>query len=747
VTQPAPVNPPGAPPAADGIPAPPPPAEPEEILPRRFGKYTLLRKLATGGMAELYLALHRSVAGFEKLLVIKRILPTMAKDQGFITMLLQEARIAATFSHPNIVTIFDVGQADKSFFIAMEHIHGEDLRSVVRAMKPKGVTEFPLEHALAIISGVAAGLAYAHDKRDLNGNSLNIVHRDISPQNILVTFTGDVKVVDFGIAKATESTLREEIIVAPGIEIDKGKDSEHHTKAGQLKGKVPYMSPEQARGEPLDARSDVFSLGVMMFELCTGRRLFRGPNEYETIRMITEGEYPRPSQVNPRISAQLEGVILRALAKDLTKRFQTAREMQVELERVVRDERIAVSTLTLGSWMQMLFEEKLAAQREALLQGKQLADVIAAEEPDQYTGAGTEGGSMPSVQRPASKVPWIVAGIAVLAIAVGGFVYFRREHARAQQEIALRAINSGSIEVHSMPEGASIWLNNSPTQFRTPYTLRGLATGTAVRYTLRLTAEGYDPYLQEVRLPVRNARTSVQGLLVRARASSYVVLEVSTTPRGANVFVDGRQVPGTTPVTVPELAPGVEHVVLVRHPETIDETFRFVGQAGNVERRPLALRERPLGPDEAFVNLTTEPPNARVRIADREVTTGSPFHIRVRAGAPLQFSVILAGFEIERRDARPRAGQILDLGAIRLSRPPPSGGPAVVDRRPGTLRVGVRGAWCNVTIDGRSFGETPVEAHLPPGSHNVVCTNPTRGARSQRVNLPPGGNERAVFTF
>src|SRR5262249_14425055 len=153
-------------------------------------------------MAELFLALHRSVAGFEKLVVIKRILPEMARDQNFVTMLLQEARIAATFAHPNIVTVFDVGQADKTYFIAMEHIHGEDLRSVIRAMKPNGVTEFPLEHAIEIVLGVAAGLSYAHEKLDLNGHPLNIVHRDISPQNVLVTFTGDVKIVDFGIAKA-----------------------------------------------------------------------------------------------------------------------------------------------------------------------------------------------------------------------------------------------------------------------------------------------------------------------------------------------------------------------------------------------------------------------------------------------------------------------------------------------------------------------------------------------------------------
>src|SRR5690349_13479140 len=227
-----------------------------EELPRQFGKYTLLRKLASGGMAEIFLALHRSMAGFEKLVVIKRILPAMNQDAAFIDMLLHEARVAATLSHPNIVQTFDVGQVDGTFFIAMEHIHGEDIRSIVRAMKKSAVTEFPLEHTLAIVLGMCAGLAYAHDKRDLDGQTLDIVHRDISPQNIVVTFTGDVKIVDFGIAKSTSGA--------------------EDTKSGKLKGKVPYMSPEQASGGHVDWRSDIFATGVMLFELTTGKRLFKG---------------------------------------------------------------------------------------------------------------------------------------------------------------------------------------------------------------------------------------------------------------------------------------------------------------------------------------------------------------------------------------------------------------------------------------------------------------------------------------
>src|SRR6185503_14518407 len=318
-----------------------------EALPKQFGKYTLLHRLASGGMAELFLALHRSVAGFEKLIVIKRILPSMNHDRGFIDMLLHEARIAATLSHPNIVQIFDVGQIDGTYFIAMEHIHGEDIQAIVRAMKKMGVTEFPLEHTLSIILGICAGLAYAHDRRDLDGAPLGIVHRDISPRNIVVSFTGDVKIVDFGIAKS-------------------GYEPGEDTESGQLKGKAPYMSPEQAAGESIDWRSDIFATGVMLFELTTGKRLFKGASEYETLKLICDKDYPLPSQVRPGYPPALERIVMKALAKKREERYQSSREMQGDLEAFVREERIPVSQVSLTKWMQSLFEEKLAQQKEAL---------------------------------------------------------------------------------------------------------------------------------------------------------------------------------------------------------------------------------------------------------------------------------------------------------------------------------------------------------------------------------------------
>jgi hypothetical protein len=290
-------------------------------------------------------------------------------------------------------------------------------------MKKRDVVEFPLEHALSIVLGMCSGLAYAHEKRDLDGTALHIVHRDISPQNVLVTFTGDVKIVDFGIAKS-DAKLEEQI---PG---------------GRLKGKVPYMSPEQARGEPIDWRSDIFAAGVMLFELTTGKRLFKGANEYETLKLIVDEDYPLPSQVCLGYPRELEVIVMRALAKDRAQRWQSAREMQGAIEELVRKERLPVSTIALSKFMQGLFEEKLASQKEALLQGKQLADIIALDSgPESTGGAESHGRSMSMTTGDSTRMPagkpasrgrgvWI-GGAAAALLSAGAVVWWTRTPAPA----------------------------------------------------------------------------------------------------------------------------------------------------------------------------------------------------------------------------------------------------------------------------------------------------------------------------
>jgi serine/threonine protein kinase len=563
----------------------------EDGLPKRFGKYTLLRVLAKGGMAELFLAIQKSVAGFEKLIVIKRILPSMNQDRAFIDMLLHEARIAATLSHPNIVQIFDVGQAEGLYFIAMEHVHGEDIRSIVRGMKAKQVAEFPLEHALAITTGMCAGLAYAHEKRDLDGSELNIVHRDISPQNVVVTFSGDVKIVDFGIAKSDTKASTE-------------------TRSGKLKGKVPYMSPEQARGEPIDARSDIFATGVMLFELTTGKRLFKGSSEFETLKLICEREYPRPSQVRPGYPPELERIVMKALAKDKAERYQSAREMQADLETFVRNNRIAVSNIALSQFMQGLFEDKLESQKEALLQGKQLADIIEQQQPLESSVDMSQALlSTPAAAHTLTDVPARRGGMIVGAVAaavlvlggIGGTVYVmkqKQQRIQAQQAATPPAppVAKGSIEVKTNPPGAAIWIDGLMRPEVTPATIKQLPTGNR-KLDVKLSKEGFESYKQPVLLTDASPSSSIDVVLKKGS----VVIDVSVLPASVKptFSLDGKKYESGT---IDGIASGDQHKLEVSAPGYVTYTTKFIGQPQEKKHFDVKL-EKAVAPSGGHVEI------------------------------------------------------------------------------------------------------------------------------------------------
>ncbi len=694
-------------------------------MPARFGKYTLIRKLATGGMAELFLALQRSVAGFEKLIVVKRVLPHLVKDESFIEMLLSEARIAATLNHPNIAHIYDVGEVQRQYYIAMEHVHGEDLRSLVRQMKKKGVTAFPLEHALAIVLGCCAGLAYAHDKRDLDGEPMGIVHRDVSPQNILVTFTGDVKLVDFGIAKA-------------------GRGQMEDTGSGQLKGKVPYMSPEQAQGLHLDGRSDIFSLGIMLFELCTGRRLFRGKNEMETLRRIVEDEYPRPRELNPNLSARLEEIILRALEKDTSRRYQSAREMQADLEDYIRSEQLKVSALSLGAWMQDLFSEKLDQQKQLLQEGRQLAEVLAEQAAEEERTGSLPNAYASGVRpKPASKAPWILLALVVLGAAGAGAWFFTRPPTGA-------ATGPGVIEVTSEPEGAAIWIDGDRRGQRTPATIEGLPLGAA--FSVKLTRDGYAPYTERVELSEASQRAAIAATLERPTAADLAVVRVTTVPPGARVLLDGRDTELTTPANVPEVSPGERHTLALTLDGYVTRNETFTAQAGQVSELSYELERTPLGADESILRVSTEPPGARVQLNGEWHDTGSPYEFRVPT-RDYELVVAQTGYRRDERTVRLRGGEVTEL-SVELTerrsnggggRRPPSDTPPPTSDEPGQLTFSST-PWCNVTIDGRSAGQTPVVGFsLSPGRHTVVCSNPQAGEQRVTINVQPGQHVRRAI--
>ncbi|HEY4187319.1 MAG TPA: protein kinase [Polyangia bacterium] len=278
----------------------------------QIGRYRLVGLLATGGMAQVYLALSGELSGFRTLVVVKRILPHLSSNTQFIHMFFDEARIAARLDHPNIARIIEVGQQGDEYFLAMEVVQGRSLSALLR--KARKQTPNPLSHAQSayIVAQAAKGLGYAHALTDADGQLLNIVHRDVSPQNILVSFGGAVKLIDFGVARAL------------------GRVTE--TVPGGLKGKIQYMSPEQVKGLPLDQRSDVYALGIVLWEALCGRRLYNRETDMETLGAIVHDPIAPPSKF-VSTSARLERIVMQALAKDPAERFQTAAEMALALER------------------------------------------------------------------------------------------------------------------------------------------------------------------------------------------------------------------------------------------------------------------------------------------------------------------------------------------------------------------------------------------------------------------------------
>ncbi len=310
-----------------------------------IGRYELVTRLATGGMAELFLARERGIAGLERLVVIKRILPHLAEEPSFVDMFTREARFVAGLSHPNVVQIYDLGHENDSYHIAMEYIHGSTLREL-QLLATEHKISFPHNVSASIIEQACRGLHAAHELRDMEGNPIGLVHRDISPHNLMCTTEGNVKLLDFGVAKATE-----------GVEA---------TYSGSLKGKFAYLSPEQCLHQNLDRRSDLFALGIVLWELCTGERLFKKRTELEMMQSIIRGDVPAPTSIDPTIPPALERVILKALAGDPRHRYETGEQMRQALASACQKSDLVIGDDQVAGFVDQVAGAYLSERRSTL---------------------------------------------------------------------------------------------------------------------------------------------------------------------------------------------------------------------------------------------------------------------------------------------------------------------------------------------------------------------------------------------
>src|SRR3954470_13053071 len=326
-----------------------------------FGKYFLMKKLAAGGMGEVFLAQKQGPAGFQKILVGKKILAHLTESKEFVEAFLGEARLAAQMNHRNIVQVFELGQQSGAYFIAMEYVQGKSLRDLIdTTMRRK--EKIPAELCRSLAEQICDGASYAHNLTDMGGRSLNLVHRDLNPQNVLISYGGDVKIIDFGIAKSELSTVK--------------------TEAGMIKGKFVYMSPEQSLAKKLDKRSDIFAIGISLYEMLTGINPFHKSNIVLTLEAVQRYEPPPPSEYDPAY-APFDPIIARALAKDRDRRYADASEMQDDLRRVV----VPRPPERLGPFMSRLFRAQLEEEQKMLMDSDRhrVAGALPPKTPSRYT--------------------------------------------------------------------------------------------------------------------------------------------------------------------------------------------------------------------------------------------------------------------------------------------------------------------------------------------------------------------------
>lgn len=584
-----------------------------------FGRFYLVDKVATGGMAEVFKAKSFSHGGFEKLLVIKRILEHLSDNDEFVEMFIDEAKITVSLQHPNIVQIYDFGRISDNYYLSMECVEGKDVKGILRKLAQRRKL-LPTEFAVYIAHEMAKGLHYAHAKADSEGKPLRIVHRDISPSNILVSYTGEVKIADFGIAKAESSA--------------------YDTKDGVLKGKFEYMSPEQAAGGDLDSRTDIFSAGIILHEMLTGRRLFKTDSDVKTLEKIKSVDIVPPSALNPNIPARLDEIVMRALSQNVSDRFQDARELQQALLEFAYPATPDLTRESLSHFMQELFAQEIDDERTRLLEGTRVASEMYEQDPhgenqEWQAVATTASGTLAT--RP-SRLPMLAALAAILVLAGALLVVI---NSGPGDDPVAEAPAPGILQLRIAPADAPavVFLDDQEIGRGAELTFDQMPLDRAAE--LRIEAEGFEPWTdalqvgagerlrQQVRLvplppeapeddplaaldatPATPADPPAVTATIQAPSDpdptprnvqvEQVTIDATFTskPSGAAVYVSGRNI-GTTPVTWSDGDPGgtykVEYrldgyessTVSVKLPSTGKKTFNQ--SLSQVEAKPGSL--------------------------------------------------------------------------------------------------------------------------------------------------------------
>jgi serine/threonine-protein kinase len=544
-----------------------------------IGKYRLIGVLAEGGMARLYLAEQTGPQGFKKVVALKRILPHLVGHPEFAEMFLNEAIVAARLDHPHIVTTYELGEVNGQYFISMEYLPGEDLAAILHRVR--ATSPMPVEIATSIAQQCADALSYAHELIASDGAPVCIVHRDVNPSNVIVTYHGEAKLLDFGIAKV--------------------RNSRADMRSVGFKGKLSYASPEQIAGESLDGRSDIFCLGIVLWECLTGQRLFHGPSEAARLDAIRNRPIVAPSSIRPGIPRRLDQIVEKALMRDREQRFHNAREMAEALTSVMSGN-ANIASRAIGSWLEQLFGPERASVKRSTAQGHDLERNLGilhrmvAEQKDAFVPSRSDGlvapelriawstdlgggqaiqsrsasellrvlptlqapsvpdetisdhvsqvrplssESDPHASRPSSTRAIAVGLAALVVISLFAFFFLGRSPNTMDSARAL----TGTLELKSDPPGAQILINGEPTGLRTPATLSDLPVQTPVE--VRAELRGYTPWSKTFRLESPGAAEHHE---LKMEPAVGIVRLAGLSDRSASVYVDGALVSTNDPI-------------------------------------------------------------------------------------------------------------------------------------------------------------------------------------------------------
>jgi serine/threonine protein kinase len=587
----------------------------------QFGKYLLLEKVAAGGMAEIYLARSGAANGLNKFFAIKRILPQFSRNEEFVAMFKEEAKVAINLNHSNVVSIYDFGIEQDQFFLVMDYVEGRNLRQIINELK-KSNKSFSIDQALFLIKETAAGLDHAHRCTDsTNGRPLNITHRDMSPQNIMVSYEGEVKVIDFGIAKAET-------------------DAEG-TKAGTLKGKFSYMSPEQAEGQPIDPRTDVFALGIVLWELLANDRLFTGSNEAAILRKVRDCQVPPIRKINPTVPQELERIVMKSLAKDRNVRYQTAANFHRDLNRFLNTQYPDFSPQDFSQFVKESFKTAYQDGRDKLVTYSKVvvdeASFIAVPPISKVMGAPTTPDK--ASENRADEAPIMPAGFAT---------------AEEKAKINLDGLRSAAGPKNFPSTGL-----NKPTKIPSPVQQTKHTQSSQVSFTkpnastgefsnilfkgLMVAAIafgglwGYKNYFNASRTPVRDI--AVKGKNVSpttkpedlqktdfsstAAVAEVVKISVNSNPDNAQIYVNGVDTGSKTPAVV-SLPVGKESEVLIKKEGYLEYKVTRVFNAGSQASQIIATLQGSV--TTAYINIKVSDSNSftKISINGRELLEKPP---------------------------------------------------------------------------------------------------------------------------